>query len=105
MLFQLRLGQETTISYSPMRPRSCWSLACSTRDLGSTVTEITGSGNLIDSRTIGRFLAQSVSPVDRFFIVPMAMMSPAKISLISFRLLACISRKRDTRSSSSLPGL
>src|SRR5580698_1729309 len=38
-------------------------LSCSALVFGSTATEMTGSGNVICSRTIGYFSSQSVSPV------------------------------------------
>ena len=40
----------------PSLARAAWSLPCSTLHRGSTVTEMTGSGNVIDSRTIGPVL-------------------------------------------------
>ena len=57
--------------------RAAASLACSDLDRGSIVAMMTGSGNLMDSRTTGRLFRQRVSPVARFFIEPMAAMSPA----------------------------
>ena len=78
------------------------SLAWSALVLGSIVAAMTGSGKRMDSRTIGWLLRQSVSPVEMFFIEPMAAMSPAPTSLISFLLLACISRRRESFSSSPL---
>jgi hypothetical protein len=65
---------------------------------GSIAIEITGSGNSIDSSTIGWRGSQSVSPVDTVFRPTTATMSPAKASGISWRLLACIWSSRPTRS-------
>ena len=65
--------------------------------LGSIAMWMTGSGNSIDSSTIGCARSQSVSPV----VVsrrPTAQMSPAKTSVISSRLLACILTSRPIRS-------
>ena len=44
---------------------------------GSIATEMTGSGNLIDSSMIGLSGSQSVSPVKVFFRPMIAAMSPA----------------------------
>ena len=66
--------------------------------LGSTATEITGSGNSIRSRMTGLSSSQSVSPVVVWRRPTAAAMSPARTSLISSRLLACIWRRRPTRS-------
>ena len=60
--------------------------------------EITGSGNSIDSRTIGWFSSHSVSPVVESRRPTAAAMSPAYTSLMSSRLLACILSKRPMRS-------
>ncbi len=65
---------------------------------GSMATAITGSGNCMASRMIGCFSSQIVSPVVAFFNPTTAQISPAQTSLISSRRLACISRRRDTRS-------
>src|SRR6056297_3091333 len=67
-------------------------------DLGSTATDITGSGNSIRSSTIGLSVSQSVSPVVTSFRPTAAAISPASTSLISSRLLACIWTIRPTRS-------
>ena len=59
-------------------------------DLGSTATDITGSGKSILSRTIGLFASDKVSPVVISFRPMHAAISPALTSLISSRLLECI---------------
>jgi len=51
---------------------------------GSIAIEITGLGKLIDSKIIGSFRSQRVSPVVVFFIPTMAAISPAETSSISF---------------------
>ena len=66
--------------------------------LGSTATEITGSGNSIRSRMIGASIAHNVSPVVTSFNPIAAAISPARTSLISSRLLACICTIRPKRS-------
>ena len=50
-------------SSSARRARPLPSLSWSAFDFGSTATEITGSGKVIDSSTIGADSAASVSPV------------------------------------------
>ena len=67
-------------------------------DFGSTATWITGSGNVIDSSTIGAFSAASVSPVVVFFRPTPAAISPAVIESRSSRWFACIWRMRLMRS-------
>ena len=57
------------------------------------------------SSTIGASCAHSVSPVVTSFRPTAAAMSPARTSLISSRLLACICRMRPTRSFFDLTGL
>ena len=66
--------------------------------LGSTATEITGSGNSMRSRIILSLSAQSVSPVVVSLRPIAAAISPARTSLISSLLLACICTIRPTRS-------
>jgi hypothetical protein len=66
--------------------------------LGSTAISITGSGKVIVSRTTDCCLSQSVSPVVVSFRPANAMMSPAKASSISSRLLECIIIMRPMRS-------
>ncbi len=57
---------------------------------GSMATEMTGAGNVIDSRTTGLLGSHSVSPVVVCFRPATAMMSPAPARGSSSRLLACI---------------
>ena len=59
---------------------------------------MTGSGNVIVSRTTGFCGSQSVSPVVVSLRPANAMMSPAKASSISSRLFECIIIMRPTRS-------
>jgi len=66
--------------------------------LGSTATSMTGSGNSMRSSTTGLLGSLSVSPVVVFFMPTSATMSPAKASLTSSRLFACMSRIRPMRS-------
>ena len=54
---------------------------------GSIAIEITGSGNCIDSSTIGWRGSQSVSPVETDLKPTAAMMSPANASAISCALV------------------
>ena len=65
---------------------------------GSTATSMTGLGKSIDSSTTGCRSLQIVSPVIRFFRPTAAQISPARISVISSRLLACIFSRRPMRS-------
>ncbi len=74
------------------------SLSWSAFDFGSTATEMTGSGKLIDSSTIGADSAASVSPVVVSLRPTPAAISPAPISSRSSRLFACICRIRPMRS-------
>ena len=67
-------------------------------DFGSTATEITGSGNVIDSSTIGADSIASVSPVVVDLRPTPAAISPAPISSRSSRWFACICRMRPIRS-------
>ena len=65
---------------------------------GSTAISMTGSGNSMRSRMTGAFCAASVSPVVVVLRPAIATMSPARASLMSSRLLACISSMRPMRS-------
>ena len=65
---------------------------------GSTATEITGSGNSMDSRITCALSSQSVSPVVVSLRPTAAAMSPAYTRSISWRLLACICKIRPIRS-------
>ena len=85
-------------SSSARRCRPAPSLSWSAFDFGSTATEITGSGNVIDSSTIGAFSAASVSPVVVFLRPTPAAISPAMIESRSSRWFACIWRMRLMRS-------
>src|SRR5438477_150597 len=66
-------------SSSASRWRPLPSLSWSAFDFGSTATWITGSGNVIDSSTMGAFSAESVSPVVVFFKPTPAAISPAMV--------------------------
>ena len=57
---------------------------------GSIATEMTGAGNVIDSRITGLALSQSVSPVVVSFRPITATIMPAMAVGRSSRLLACI---------------
>ena len=72
--------------------------AIDTRHLPQYEISITGSGNVMVSRTTGSLIAQSVSPVVVSFRPANAMMSPANASVISSRSIACIIIIRPTRS-------
>ena len=85
-------------SSSERRCRPWPSLSWSAFVFGSTATEITGSGNVIDSSTIGAVSVESVSPVVVFFRPTPAAISPAPISSRSSRWFACIWRMRLMRS-------
>ena len=74
-------------------------------DFGSIATEITGSGNSIDSKITGFASSQSVSPVPVFFKPTTAAISPALTSLISSLLFECILTIREILSLLFLPGL
>ena len=63
-------------------------------DLGSIATDITGSGNSIDSSIIGWAGSHKVSPVVVSFNPTAAAISPAYTSVISSLVLACIWRIR-----------
>ncbi len=66
------------------------SFSWSTLVFGSMATEMTGSGNVIDSSTIGFAGSARVSPVVVCFRPMTAQMSPAPTEASSSRLLACI---------------
>ena len=85
-------------SSSASRASAVPSLSWSAFDLGSTATEITGSGNVIDSSTIGADSTDRVSPVVVCFRPTPAAISPAPISSRSSRWFACICRMRPIRS-------
>ena len=85
-------------SSSARRCRPVPSLSWSPFDFGSTATEMTGSGNVIDSSTIGAFSAESVSPVVVSLRPTPAAISPAMIASRSSRWFACIWRMRLIRS-------
>src|SRR5699024_9045492 len=70
--------------------------------LGSIATEITGSGNSIDSRITGCFSSQSVSPVAVSFNPTAAAITPQWTPAIASREFAYICRIRPTRSRLSL---
>ena len=74
------------------------SLSWSPFVFGSIATEMTGSGNVIDSSTIGALSTASVSPVVVCFRPTAAAISPAPISSRSSRWFACIWRMRPMRS-------
>ena len=88
-----KVGSSLARAARAMESRSWPSLV-----LGSIATETTGSGNSIASSTIGLFSTHSVSPVLAFRSPTAAAMSPAATRLTSSRLLACIRRRRPTRS-------
>ena len=85
-------------SSSESRARPLPSLSWSAFDFGSTATEITGSGKVIDSSTIGADSAARVSPVVVDLRPTPAAISPAPISSRSSRWFACIWRMRPIRS-------
>ncbi len=66
-------------SSSERRVSPAVNLSWSAFDFGSTATAITGSGNVIDSRTIGLLSAESVSPVVVCLRPTPAAISPAPI--------------------------
>ena len=89
-------------SSTASRDRDSPSFSSSAFVFGSMATAITGSGKVMDSSTIGRSGSQRVSPVVVTFSPTTAAMSPAAISSMSSRLLACMRRRRPTRSFLSL---
>ena len=64
--------------------------SCAAFVVGSIATEITGSGNSIDSSIIGQFSAHKVSPVVVFFNPITAPNSPASNDSTSCLELECI---------------
>ncbi len=88
-----KVGSSSARRCSPV-PSLSWSPFV----FGSIATEITGSGKVIDSSTIGEVSTASVSPVVVCFRPTPAAMSPAPISSRSSRWLACIWRMRPIRS-------
>ena len=74
------------------------SLSWSALVLGSTATEMTGVGKLMDSSTTGLSGSQIVSPVVECFRPTTATMSPVYAASRSSRWFACICRTRPMRS-------
>ena len=72
-------------SSSARRASEAESLSSSALVLGSMATEMTGSGNTIDSRTIGWCWVHSVSPVPVNLRPTAAPSSPANIASASSR--------------------
>ena len=91
---ETRKDGSSAASFASATPSFSWSAF----DFGSTAISITGSGNSIRSRITGFCGSQSVSPVRTSLRPASATMSPAKASLMSSRLFACISSMRPTRS-------
>ena len=85
-------------SSSARRCSEAASFSSSALVLGSMATAMTGSGNSIDSSTIGLDGSERVSPVLVDFRPMAAAMSPAYSSSRSSRWLACICRMRLMRS-------
>ena len=85
-------------SSSASRASAAPSFSSSARVFGSMATAMTGSGNVIDSSTIGFSPSHSVSPVVVSLRPMAAAMSPAAIASTSSFLLACIRSRRPTRS-------
>ena len=81
------------------RRPSAWPIfSWSAFDFGSMASSMTGSGKSIFSRITGLSGSHSVSPVVTLLRPARAMMSPARASFTSSRLLACISSMRPMRS-------
>ena len=78
--------------------RAAASLSWSCAVFGSIATEMTGSGNVIVSRTMGESGSHSVSPVKVCFSPTAATMSPENTASMSSRWFACIWRMRPMRS-------
>ena len=72
--------------------------------LGSTRTDMTGSGKVMDSRIIGWSSSESVSPVVELFKPTSPPMPPGNTSLTSSRWLACRRRILPMRSFTPLFG-
>ena len=85
-------------SSSARRWSAVASLSWSAFVRGSIATEMTGSGNDMDSSTIGAESTASVSPVVVNLSPTAAAISPAPISSRSSRWFACIWRMRPIRS-------
>ena len=85
-------------SSAARRPNAMPIFSWSALVLGSTACEITGSGNTMRSSVTTDSGSHRVSPVVTSFRPTQAAMSPARISLISSRWLACICRIRPMRS-------
>ena len=85
-------------SSSASRCSAPLSLSWSAFVFGSIATEMTGSGNDIDSSTIGSDSTAKVSPVVVNLRPTAAAISPAPISSRSSRWFACICRMRPIRS-------
>ncbi len=88
-----KVGSSSDSRCSPL-PSLSWSPFV----FGSTATEITGSGKVIDSSTIGAVSIASVSPVVVCLRPTPAAISPAPIISRSSRWFACICRMRPIRS-------
>ena len=73
--FLVRVGLEGGVFLASL-PRAMSIFSCPALVLGSIATRMTGSGNSIDSSTIGYFSSQSVSPVVVFLRPTAAAMSP-----------------------------
>ena len=93
-----RKDGSSAASLASATPSFSWSAF----DFGSIAISMTGSGNSIRSRMTGFCMSQSVSPVRVSLRPASATMSPAKASLMSSRLFACISSMRPMRSFLSL---
>ncbi len=85
-------------SSSDSRASPAPSLSWSPFVFGSIATEITGSGKVIRSSTMGALSTASVSPVVVCLSPTPAAISPAQISSRSSRWFACIWRMRPIRS-------
>ena len=91
--FTTNVGSSSESLASPA-PSLSWSALV----FGSTATEMTGMGNVIDSSTTGLSGSQIVSPVVECFRPTTATMSPVYAASMSSRWLACICRTRPMRS-------
>ena len=89
-------ANEGSSAASRARPRLIFSWSALV--FGSTAISITGWGKVMVSSTTGLAISHRVSPVVVSFSPARAMMSPAKASVISCCLLACIITMRPTRS-------
>ena len=84
----------SSASFASPAPSLSWSAFV----LGSTATEMTGVGKLIDSSTTWSSGSQIVSPVVACFRPTTATMSPVYAAALSSRWFACICRMRPMRS-------